>query len=69
MNEGKKFIICPHPGCNVELSKLMECGKLLLEMGYIVKRKKLARPGQKTQLNVLEIQEQEEEKGGQADVG
>ena len=68
MNDSKKFIICPHPGCNVELSKLMECGKLLLEMGYIVKRKKLARPGQKTQLNVLEIQEQEENTGGQANV-
>lgn len=63
----KKFIICPQPGCTVELSKLMDAGKLLLEMGYVVKRKKVARPGQKTQLNALEIQEQEE-KGGQDDV-
>ena len=56
----KSFIIGPQPGCNVELSKLMEAGKLLLEMGYIVNRKKIARPGQKTLLNVLEIQEPEE---------
>ena len=44
----------------MELSKLMEAGKLLLEMGYIVNRKKIARPGQKTLLNVLEVQEPEE---------
>ena len=69
MNEGKKFTICPQPGCTVELNKLMDVGKLLLEMGYIVKRKKVARPGQKTLLNVLEIQEQEEEKGGHTDAG
>lgn len=64
----KKFIICPQPGCTVELNKLMDAGKLLLEMGYIVNRKKIARPGQKTLLNALEIQEQDEETGGKSNV-
>lgn len=69
MDNSKKFTICPQPGCNVELSKLMEAGKLLLEMGYIVTRKKIARSGQKTLLNVLEIQEQTiEETGGKTNV-
>ena len=65
----KKFIICLQPGCTVELNKLMDAGKLLLEMGYIVNRKKIARPGQKTLLNALEIQEQaDEETGGKGNV-
>ena len=47
----------------------MDAGKLLLEMGYIVNRKKIARPGQKTLLNALEIQEQaDEETGGKGNV-
>ena len=62
MND-RKFTIGPQPGCTVELGKLMETGKLLLEMGYTVKRIKVARPGQKTLLNALEVQEQTEDAG------
>lgn len=69
MEDSKKYIICPQPGYGVELGKLMDTGKLLLEMGYIVSRKKIARPGQKTLLNVLEIQEQSaDDTGGKGNV-
>lgn len=69
MSDGKKITICPQPGCNVDLSKLMDVGKLLLEMGYSVTRKKIARPGQKTLLNAIEITEQpDEDTGGKGNV-
>ena len=42
----------------------MEAGRLLLEMGYTVSRKKIARAGQKTLLNALEVQEPPEAESG-----
>lgn len=53
------FIICPQPGCVVDLSKLVDTGRLLLEMGYSVRRIKIKRDGQKTLLNAIEIKEAE----------
>lgn len=60
MPDNKKFTICPQSGFTVELGKLTEVGKLLMEMGYTVRRVRVQRAGQKTMLNALEIQEQNE---------
>ena len=54
----QKFVICPQSGYTIELAKLMEAGKLLMEMGYDVRRVKVRREGQKTAVNALEIAEQ-----------
>ena len=68
--DNKKIIIVPQPGCTVELTKLIETSKYLVEMGYTVRRIKIAREGQKTLINALEVQERKktEEAGGNPNV-
>jgi|GEM_PF-4747528 len=56
--ENKKFTICPQSGYTIDLQKLMDAARLLTEMGYMVRRVRVQRQGQKTLLNALEIQEQ-----------
>ena len=56
--ENKKFVIVQQSGYIIDLPKLMEAAKLLMEMGYTVRRVRVQREGQKTMLNALEIQEQ-----------
>ena len=56
--ENKKFTIVQQSGYTIDLQKLMDAAKLLMEMGYTVRRVRVQRAGQKTLLNALEIQEQ-----------
>ena len=57
--ESKKLIIMSQSGYTAELDVLMETAKLLVRLGYDVRRVKVQRPGQKTLLNAIEAREQE----------
>lgn len=58
--DNQSFTIRPCAGYTAELSDLTEIGKLLIKMGYRVRRKKIYRPGQKTAINALYIDDLEE---------
>lgn len=57
--ESKRLIIMPQSGYTTELDVLMDTAKLLVRLGYDVRRVKVQRPGQKTLLNAIEAREQE----------
>ena len=57
--ENSGFVVIPQSGYGSELDTLMEVAKLLVRLGYDVRRVKVQRPGQKTLLNAIEAREQE----------
>lgn len=61
----QSFVIRPCTGYTADLADLIEIGKLLLKMGYTVKRTKHYRPGFKTGINAISVTDGTE--GGEKD--
>lgn len=53
MEDNSPQILRPCAGYSIDISTLMQLAKILVEMGYTVKRTKVFKPGCKTKTNAL----------------